>query len=55
MTWKSLILEKLIELMQQNEMEQRSLQKRSQQRLRTTIKKISNDFNQDIEELQNQC
>ena len=54
-TWKSLLLEKLIELKQQNEMEQRIMQKRSQQRLRATIKKISNDFNQDIEELQNQC
>ena len=54
-TWKSLILEKLIELMQKNEMEQRSMQKRAQQRLKTTIKKISNDFNQNIEELQNQC
>ena len=37
-TWKSLILEKLIELMQKNEMEQRIAQKRSQHSLRTTIK-----------------
>ena len=53
-TWKSLLLEKLIELKQQNEMEQRIMQKRSQRRLRTTIKEISDGFNQDIEELQNQ-
>ena len=53
-TWKSLLLEKLIELKQQNEMEQRIMQKRSQQRLRATIKEISDGFNQDIEELQNQ-
>ena len=53
-TWKSLILEKLIELMQKNEMEQRIAQKRSQLSLRTTIKEISNDFNQEIEELQNE-
>ena len=53
-TWKSLLLEKLIELKQQNEMEQRIMQKRSQCRLRTTIKEISDGFNQDIEELQNQ-
>ena len=53
-TWKSLILEKLIELMQKNEMEQRIAQKRSQHSLRTTIKEISNDFNQEIEELQNE-
>ena len=53
-TWKSLILEKLIELMQKNEMEQRIVQKRSQHSLRTTIKEISNDFNQEIEELQNE-
>ena len=53
-TWKSLLLEKLIELKQQNEMEQRIMQKRSQRRLRTTIKEISVGFNQDIEELQNQ-
>ena len=51
-TWKSLLLEKLIELKQQNEMEQRIMQKRSQRRLRTTIKEISDGFNQDIEELQ---
>ena len=49
-TWKSLILEKLIELMQKNEI----AQKRSQHSLRTTIKEISNDFNQEIEELQNE-
>ena len=54
-TWKSLLLEKLIELKQQNEIEQRIMQKRSQQRLRTTIKEISDGFNQNIEELQNQC
>ena len=54
-TWKSLLLEKLIELKQQNEMEQRIMQKRSQQRLRTTIKEISDGFNQNIEELQDQC
>ena len=53
-TWKSLLLEKLIELKQQNEMEQRIMQKRSQRRLRTTIKEISDGFNQDIKELQNQ-
>ena len=53
-TWKSLLLKKLIELKQQNEMEQRIMQKRSQRRLRTTIKEISDGFNQDIEELQNQ-
>ena len=53
-TWKSLILKKLIELMQKNEMEQRIAQKRSQHSLRTTIKEISNDFNQEIEELQNE-
>ena len=53
-TWKSLILEKLIELMQKNEMEQRIAQERSQHSLRTTIKEISNDFNQEIEELQNE-
>ena len=53
-TWKSLLLEKLIELKQQNEMEQRIMQKRSQRRLRATIKEISVGFNQDIEELQNQ-
>ena len=53
-TWKSLLLEKLIELKQQNEMKQRIMQKRSQRRLRTTIKEISDGFNQDIEELQNQ-
>ena len=53
-TWKSLLLEKLIELKQQNEMEQRIMQKRSQRRLRKTIKEISVGFNQDIEELQNQ-
>ena len=53
-TWKSLVLEKLIDLIQKNEMEQRIMQKRSQRRLRTTIKEISDGFNQDIEELQNQ-
>ena len=54
-TWKSLVLEKLIELMQKNEMEQRIVQKKSQHHARKNLKEISSDFNQKIEKLQNQC
>ena len=54
-TWKSLILEKLIDLMQRNEIGQRIIKKTSQQHLKTTIKKISNNCNQNLEEIQDQC
>ena len=54
-TWKSLILEKLIDLMQRNEIGQKIIKKTSQQHLKTTIKKISNNCNQNLEEIQDQC
>ena len=53
-TWASPRLEKLIELMQKNEMEQRIVQKKSQHHARKNLKEISNDFNQNIEKLQNE-
>ena len=54
-TWKSLILEKLIDLMQRNEIGQRIMKKTSQQRLRTIVRNKFDDSDQFIKEIQNQC
>ena len=54
-TWKSLVLEKLIDLMQRNEIGQRIMKKTSQQRLRTRVRNKIDDSDQFIEEIQDQC
>ena len=54
-TWKSLILEKLIDLIQKNELSQKVMKKVYQQRLKTRVEQISNVYNQNIKELQDQC
>ena len=54
-TWKSLVLEKLIDLMQRNEIGQRIMKKTTQQRLRARVKNKFDDSDQFIKELQNQC
>ena len=53
-TWASPRLEKLLGLMQRNELEQRIVQKKSQHHLRKKFKEISDGYNQCVERLQNQ-
>ena len=54
-TWASPRLEKLIELMQRNEIGQRIMKKTTQQRLSTIVKNKFDDSDQFIKEIQNQC